>query len=207
MRGTAAHAEEAGEASGGEPGAEGSVENASRVAPRGRRPAARGGLVAGALFGLSVAALILAVYVLGFRGSALLGNGPAGIRAKVDQLGMGTPALFVVLALFYSVAHSGLEEYYWRWFVFGGLRSRLTPGWAIVISSLAFTAHHVIVLGSYFGRASWITFAASLGVAIGGAVWAGIYERSGSLLGPWLSHLIVDAALMTVGYDMLWPVI
>src|SRR5262245_52220713 len=75
-----------------------------------RRKLVPKGLAAGALFGAAVAALILGVYGFGLRGTAVLGSGPAGIRAKVDQLGMATPALFVVLALFYSVAHSGLEE-------------------------------------------------------------------------------------------------
>jgi membrane protease YdiL (CAAX protease family) len=43
----------------------------------------------------------------------------------------------------------------------------------------------------------------SLGVAVGGAVWARLYDRSGSLLGPWLSHLLVDAAIFFVGYELL----
>jgi membrane protease YdiL (CAAX protease family) len=45
---------------------------------------------------------------------------------------------------------------------------------------------------------------AALGVAAGGAVWAWVYERSGSLLGPWLSHLLIDAAVFLVGWDLLF---
>jgi membrane protease YdiL (CAAX protease family) len=40
-------------------------------------------------------------------------------------------------------------------------------------------------------------------VAAGGAVWAWVYHRSGSLLGPWLSHMLVDAGIFLVGYQML----
>jgi membrane protease YdiL (CAAX protease family) len=63
-------------------------------------------------------------------------------------------------------------------------------------------AHHVILLATYFGWSSPWTYAFSLAVAVGGAVWAWLYERSGSLVGPWLSHLVVDAAIFLVGYDL-----
>ena len=76
-------------------------------------------------------------------------------------------------------------------------------GAAVVLSSLAFTAHHVILLSIYFG-ASWATILFSLCVAVGGAAWAWIYHRSGSLLGPWLSHLLIDAGIFVVGYDLVW---
>ncbi len=87
-----------------------------------------------------------------------------------------------------------------------GLRRRFPERAAIALSSLAFTAHHVIVLAFYFRGAWWMTLLASTAVFVGGAAWSRIYGRSGSLAGPWLSHLLVDAALMSVGYDMLWPV-
>ncbi|MBI3823301.1 MAG: CPBP family intramembrane metalloprotease [Planctomycetes bacterium] len=44
----------------------------------------------------------------------------------------------------------------------------------------------------------------SVCVAIGGGVWCVIYERSESLWAPWLSHALIDAAIMGVGYWMLW---
>ena len=44
----------------------------------------------------------------------------------------------------------------------------------------------------------------SASVAIGGAVWAWLYDRSGSLLGPWLSHILIDAAIFIIGYDLIF---
>jgi membrane protease YdiL (CAAX protease family) len=64
-------------------------------------------------------------------------------------------------------------------------------------------AHHVLVLAWYFGWTSWATWLFSVSVAIGGVVWCWIYQRSGSLVGPWLSHLLIDAAIFTIGYDMV----
>ena len=80
---------------------------------------------------------------------------------------------------------------------------RLIPVWSIVLASLAFAAHHAIVLGSYFGGSSPVTWLLTFAVALGGAVWCGIYQRSGSLLGPWLSHVLVDAAIFAVGFAMV----
>jgi hypothetical protein len=34
-------------------------------------------------------------------------------------------------------------------------------------------------------------------------LWAAVYERTGCLYGPWISHLLVDAGIMWIGYD-LW---
>ena len=44
---------------------------------------------------------------------------------------------------------------------------------------------------------------ASLGVAVGGAAWAWLYERTGSVLAPWVSHLLIDATLFVIGWDLL----
>ena len=165
------------------------------------------GLGGGIAFGLAAAGAILAAYALVFRGADVLGGAPAEIAAKVEQLGLATPLGFLGLAAFYSIAHSGLEEYYWRWFVFGRLRRLVSPRAAVWLSAAAFTAHHVIVLWVYFRHAPWMVALTSAAVAIGGAFWAGLYDRSRSVRGPWVSHLLVDAALMTIGYDLLWPVL
>jgi membrane protease YdiL (CAAX protease family) len=120
---------------------------------------------------------------------------------------LGSPTVFIAVGVFYSLIHSLLEEYYWRWFVFGQLRelTRLVP--AIVISSLGFMAHHVLVIGTYFGFFSPATWLFSLCVAIGGGVWAWLYNRTGSLLGPWVSHLFVDATIFLVGYEIAGPLL
>ena len=62
------------------------------------------------------------------------------------EFGMGTPARYVALAAFLAVAHSLLEEYYWRWFVYGRLRRYVPMAVAMAVSGLAFMGHHVIVL-------------------------------------------------------------
>ena len=41
--------------------------------------------------------------------------------AKVRDLGLDRLWKYAATGVFYALAHSLLEEYYWRWFVFGQL--------------------------------------------------------------------------------------
>ena len=170
---------------------------------RGRRqhgePGKRG-MTLGVVFALAVGAVLLAVYHGLLRGGALLAKTPGLLQSKLAEFHADTPATFVVLALFICALHSFFEEYYYRWFIFDGLRDHMTFGPALVLSSLAFMGHHVIVLANYLPAGPTVFF--SLCIAVGGGVWAWLYQRTGSLLAPWLSHLLIDAAIMLVGYDL-----
>src|SRR5262249_52691294 len=71
--------------------------------------------------GLLLGALLLYHYVA--KPAGLFDNAAGdAIRQKIAGLGVGSVPRYAVLATFYSLAHSLLEEYYWRWFVFGRLR-------------------------------------------------------------------------------------
>jgi membrane protease YdiL (CAAX protease family) len=130
-------------------------------------------------------------------------DGPTlAAREKMSDMGLDSRPIFLTLALFYSLCHSGLEEYYWRWFVFRHFASRATLATAVVVSSLGFMAHHILVLARYFGWGSPLTYGFSLCVAIGGIIWAVLYHRFGTLAGPWLGHALVDAAIFAIAYQM-----
>jgi uncharacterized protein len=176
---------------------------------RGRlRPAAptARGLGYGLGFGLLVGACVWGLYLLLRRYTPWLDATPAAAHRKLAEFGLDTPQGFLALAAFVALAHSLFEEYYWRWFVFGRLRRYLPTAAAVVLSSLAFMGHHVVVLGVYFpGRFVTLALPLALGVAVGGGVWAWLYARTNSLYAPWLSHVLIDAAIMAVGYDMLAP--
>jgi membrane protease YdiL (CAAX protease family) len=166
-------------------------------------PSGRGALLGGA-FGLAVLLAGLALYHGVLVPLRVLDGAPAAaIRAKVLGFGVTGPWRFLAVGAFYSVAHSAAEELYWRGFVFSALRNGRRPGWANLWSSAGFTAHHVILLSVFFGWGSPWTWALSLAVGVGGAFWAWLYQRSGSLLGPWLGHLLVDAAIFIIGWDLV----
>lgn len=174
-----------------------------------RRPAwsppGLAGVGEGAVFGLAVFAAAVGLYHVWLRPTGAMQAAGAAIEAKIASFGVNSPAAYVALGMFYSLVHSLLEEYYWRWFVFGQLRERMPWTAAAAVSSVAFMAHHVILLGTYFGWSSPWTHGFSLGVAMGGAYWAWLYQRSHSLLGPWLSHMVIDAAIFAIGYDLARP--
>ena len=162
------------------------------------------GVAEGLALGLAVLAGMLLLYFSWLKPAGYLATTVGPITAKASALGMGTPARFILGGVLLSSIHALLEEYYWRWFLFGGLRRFMPVAAAVMLSSVAFTAHHVILLAIYFGGMSRATLFFSLCVAVGGAAWAWIYHRSGSLLGPWLSHLLIDAGIFVVGYDLMW---
>lgn len=166
------------------------------------KPSSTAGLGWGLAFGLLVATAMLLLYHTWLDAEPFFLAAERGIREKIAGMSLASPAAFLAVGVFYSLIHSLLEEYYWRWFVFGQLKERMAAGPAIVISSLGFMAHHVLVIGTYFGFFSPVTWLFSFGVAFGGGVWAWMYHRSGSLLGPWLSHMLVDAAIFLIGYEI-----
>jgi len=162
-----------------------------------RRP-----LIEGTFFGLTVAAAMLLGYQLWLKPAGLFDAVGQLIHEKLAGFGVDTAAEFVLLGAAYSMVHAFLEEYYYRWFLFGRLRRWLPLSAAIAISAVGFTAHHVIVLAVYFGPTSPVTILFSLAVGVGGAIWAWLYHRGGSLWGPWISHLLIDVAIFVVGYDL-----
>jgi hypothetical protein len=154
--------------------------------------------------GLALLAGALALYRFhlkpaGFFSDAVIEK----VRGKVSGIGVASAPRYATLALFYCLIHSLLEEYYWRWFVFGQLRRLISVPWAIAVSSVGFMAHHVCIVSSFFGWFSAASILLSLAVAIGGAIWAWLYYRTGSLWGPWISHALVDAAIFIIGYDLV----
>jgi membrane protease YdiL (CAAX protease family) len=173
-----------------------------RESPQLRRPNASG-LILGAGFSLAVVGAGWLLFDLILRDTPVFAAAAPRIHEKIAEFGIDSLWKYAALGLFYSLIHSLLEEYYWRWFVFRQLRS-LVPLWpAIVVSALAFMGHHVILLSEFFKEAPWLAWLLSSAVAVGGAFWAWLYERTGSIYSAWLSHLLIDAGIFWVGYELV----
>lgn len=178
-----------------------------RASLRGLRLANRG-LGWGIAFALAVDVAFAALYFGVLRDGPLLAETGPQILEKLRQFRADAPLPYFAFGAFVCLLHSGLEEYYWRWFVFGRMTRVVDWRWAAALSGVAFMAHHVVILGVYFPGRFW-TMAAPLAlcVAVGGVVWAWLFRRSDSLLAPWLSHALIDAGIFLVGYDLasrLW---
>lgn len=167
------------------------------------RPGGRGageGLVSGLIV---CAATVTLFWLMGRFEPRLMADLASQVTAKVTELGIATGPRYLAVAVFYSVVHAALEEYYWRWFVYGQLRRFLRTRQAILVAALGFMAHHLILIGFYTGWGWTMSVPVALAIAAAGAYWAWLYERSGSLVGPWVSHLLVDAAIFAVGWRLL----
>jgi membrane protease YdiL (CAAX protease family) len=159
----------------------------------------------GLAFGLLVAAGAIALYYVFLRDTSLFRESPGRIRAKLDEFGLNSPVGIALFAILVTVPHSLLEEYYWRWFVFGQLERLISLPSAIALSSLAFGLFHIFPLNAYLpGHFFDAVLPFTLCVAAGGAVWAWLYHRTASVYAPWLSHLLVDASLFVVGFDLFF---
>ena len=166
----------------------------------------RGGTVAGLATGLAMGAAVLAVSVSPLARWSAFAPVAAQVWERLEALGAATPARYLVMAALLSVAHSLFEEVYWRWLALGELSRRLPRAAALALGSLAFASHHWIVIDSFLaGEHRWTaTLPLTLAVAAAGGVWGWLYQRRGALLPAWLSHLLADVAVMTVGYRLFW---
>ncbi|MBZ0114659.1 MAG: CPBP family intramembrane metalloprotease [Thermoanaerobaculia bacterium] len=168
----------------------------------------RKGVLQGLMWGGILGGSVLLAYFTFLRGSALLATAPEQIGSRLNAFGANSPIGFVTIALVLSGAHSLFEEYYWRWFVFGALRDRMSLPVALVFSSLAFASHHFLVIDRFLGRENlWATLPFGLAVAGAGAIWSLLLVRYRSLIPGWISHALVDGAVMLVGYSLLWTAV
>ena len=163
-----------------------------------------GDLTAGLLLGAAAAGVILALYFGLLRQTPLLQDTPERVRGKMAEFGLTTATAYLLFAVFLSAAHSLLEEYYWRWFVFGQLRHVMPVAAAAVLAAVAFAAHHVVVLSVFLpGRFASAVVPAALAVAAGGVAWAWLYQQTGSLWPAWVSHALVDGAIFSIGWYLM----
>ena len=167
------------------------------------QPATKPGIGLGIGFGLLVAVSMVVLFQVVLAGSPA-GERLAGmVKDKIDSMGLASVGMYIAIGVFYTVFHSFMEEYYWRWFVYDLAKRFYSRVGANVISSIGFAAHHVILLAFFFGWDSPWTYVLSTAIAVGGVVWAWMYERDRTLWSAWVSHGIVDAGIFTLGY-FIW---
>ncbi|HBB32462.1 MAG TPA: CPBP family intramembrane metalloprotease [Cyanobacteria bacterium UBA8803] len=155
--------------------------------------------LAGTILGLLMFGIILGVYWI--VGQHWID--PVDVRAKAQQVGIASPAIYLVGAFYFTFINSLVEEYIWRWFVYRKCEILLPGIRAIGLAALCFTLHHIIALAAYTGN--WLVVVlGSLGVFIAGAVWSWCYLTYRSLWSCYISHLLADVAIALIGWHLLF---
>lgn len=153
------------------------------------------GLPAAVLTGIAMFVVIVATY-------ALFGHwiDSTAMAAQIAAVGFGTPAVYLLAALYWCTVNSILEEYVWRWFVFTRCEALLPQGPAALVAGGLFTLHHVVALSFYF---DWrVSLLGALGVFIGGTIWSWVYLRWRNIYAAWLSHVFADVAVFGIGWHL-----
>lgn len=152
----------------------------------------------GLVTGAGVVLLMMAL-LQGPLGPVVAAHAPE-VKAKAAAFGILDHYWLFAVSL--SVVHSLLEEFYWRWFVFGKLRDVVPRPAAHLLAGAAFALHHVVVVTVFFSLGWGLVLGALVGA--GGVVWSLLYDRQGTLTGAWLSHAVVDLGIMVVGYGLIF---
>ena len=161
----------------------------------------------GPLFGFFAVGLMFGLYFLVLKDSDTANMLMEKAGGKFQSMGLASVWAFAGTGLFYALFHSFMEEYYWRWFVFDLWKKFVPVSAAVVLSAIGFMSHHVILLAEYLGWDSIWTYLLSASIAVGGIAWAVLYQRTGRLLSPWISHMIVDAGIFALGYLLVREVL
>ncbi len=156
------------------------------------------GLHFGLVSGLLIAAFVVAAY-------AIVGRHWIDIeqaREVADEAGLGRLPAYIAAALYFCFINALLEEYVWRWFVYGKCAILMRPLWAVPAAGLCFTIHHIVALMAYF---DWrVTLFGSLGVWIGGMTWSWCLLRYRSIWPGYISHIFADLAVFGIGLVLLF---
>ena len=153
-------------------------------------------MLAGLSLGLLMAGVILTGYYLFLQRHV----NPLPVLDKVHSLGLF--GYYWLMAVFISLAHSLLEEYYWRAFILTQL-ARWIPGTlALSVSAGAiFGLHHIFVLLSLFGLP--LLALCVLATMLAGFAWSWMRLAGYSIWDCYISHVFADLAVMWIGYDLI----
>jgi hypothetical protein len=55
----------------------------------------------------------------------------------------------------------------------------------------------------FFRGELWFVAMLSAAIAIGGIFWAWLFNRSASVFDTWVSHLLIDAGIFAIGYELV----
>lgn len=156
-------------------------------------------LLAGSVLGLLMFGIILGAYWL--FGQHWIDA--TDVRTKAQQVGISSPIIYLVGAMYWTFINSLFEEYIWRWFVYSKCEVLIPGKGAVLLCGLLFTLHHIINLVAY--TENWLVVVlASLGVFLAGAIWSWCYLMYRSIWPSYFSHVLADLAIAIISWQLLF---
>ena len=155
------------------------------------------GVVAGLLWSIPISFVLLGTYWV-VKGGSFIDPKATSI---IEELGIATPAKFLIFASAMSLGNSLIEEYVWRWFVFSKFKVLVGAWPAIVFSAFFFTLHHVVIM--YSVGSVRLVLAGSGALLTGGIIFGYLYNRYSSIWPGWICHVAADTAIMWVTWQIL----
>lgn len=135
--------------------------------------------------------------------SSLLGTLVINDFSMPDQLGkqllVGIPLWILIISPF--------QEFFFRGWLQSSLSTRLGKHWGLLISNLAFTAWHYlspIVDLAEFPLRSWTGLISTF---LAGLIYGYAFQRSQSIIAPWLGHAVSGIIFLIIGAMDLLQVI
>ena len=159
-------------------------------------PTNKKGILAGLAWSIPFAFVILITDGL-IRGALI----PPSAKHQVMELGITSPANFLIFASAMSLVNSLMEEYVWRWFVFTKLKVLVGAWPAIVLSAFFFMVHHVVIVWNF--GSLWLVFLGSISIFTGGIIWAWLYNKYNSIWPGWICHVAADTAIMWITWRLI----
>jgi membrane protease YdiL (CAAX protease family) len=112
---------------------------------------------------------------------------------------LGLTQNFLLYSALIIIFNSLLEELFWRYAIFGGLRQMLSLKWAMIISSLGFAGMHLMYYTGLFDSLSIILLLTTITFCFG-MFWAWLYQKTKSIPHVWVNHMLVNVPLFYIEY-------
>lgn len=107
----------------------------------------------------------------------------------------------IYYGIYLSFINSLLEEFFFRGFIFLGIKNRKNIGLAYVFSSLMFAIYHIANFKNWFNG---IIFTLTLiGLFIGGLIFNKLDDKKNTFFNSWFVHICADLAIVVIGYYII----
>ncbi|HIN09530.1 MAG TPA: CPBP family intramembrane metalloprotease [Phycisphaerales bacterium] len=159
-------------------------------------PVNKKGVLSGLAWSIPFAFVIFFTYGL-MRGTLI----PPTTKHQLLEMGITSPANFLIFASAMSLVNSLMEEYVWRWFVFSKFKVLFGVWPAIVLSAFFFTVHHVVIVWSF--GSLWLVLLGSISIFTGGIIWAWLYNKYNSIWPGWICHVAADTAIVWITWRLI----